>query len=73
MLRHEPVDDDQLIARVRSKLGRVVSHPHAIDAAARDGHVALSGGILEQEATPLIAAVSSVRGVSSVDDHFERH
>ena len=32
MFSHEEVDDDVLVERVRAELGRVVSHPHAIEA-----------------------------------------
>jgi len=34
-VQHEAVDDDQLTARVRAKVGRLVSHPHAIAVTAR--------------------------------------
>src|SRR4051812_24299275 len=41
---------DQVIeARVRSKMGRIVSHPHAVHVASRDGHVTLDGIILAGE------------------------
>jgi len=72
-VQHEPVEEDQLIARVRSKLGRLVSHPHAIDVIARDGAITLSGAVLEDEAHELVSGVGSIRGVSSVCDHLLRH
>src|SRR5215469_17518540 len=40
---HEPVDDDVLISRVRTRLGRLVEHPHQVDVIARGGVVVLSG------------------------------
>jgi uncharacterized membrane protein len=70
---HEEVDDTVLTERVRAKLGRVVSHPHAIDVTAADGHVTLGGPILAHEADELIAKVAAVRGVREVDDRLERH
>lgn len=66
-LRTEQVSDEVLTQRVRSKLGRYVSHPHAIRATAHNGQVALSGPILANEASDLLCAVKSVRGVLGVD------
>ena len=43
LIKHEEVSDEVLTARVRSKLGRAVSHPHAIQVMAKDGHVSLAG------------------------------
>jgi uncharacterized membrane protein len=66
----DAADDLVLIERVRAKMGRVVSHPHAIQIGAHDGRVTLSGPILASEASPLLNAVRSVWGVSSIDDHL---
>src|SRR5947207_11866127 len=41
--------DDVLVERVRSQLGRAVSHPHAISVTAKDGRVRLTGEILSEE------------------------
>ncbi len=69
--RHlEDVSDDILIGRVRAKLGRVCSHPHAIEVAAHDGEVTLRGLILASEVDTLISSVAGVRGVSSVCDEL---
>ena len=70
LARNRATDDLVLIERVRAKMGRVVSHPHAIQIGARDGRVTLSGPILPGEATPLLEAVRSVWGVSSIEDHL---
>lgn len=72
-VRHEPVDEDQLIGRVRAKLGRLVSHPHAIDVFAHDGEITLSGAVLEHEAQKLISEVRAIHGVLSVCDHLVHH
>ena len=72
-VQHEPVDDEQLAARVRAKLGRLVSHPHAIDVIAHQGRITVSGDVLEQEAERLVSGVRAIRGVSSVCDHLLRH
>ncbi len=66
-------DDLVLIERVRSRIGRVVSHPHAIQIGARDGRVTLSGPILTGEVQALLDAVRSVPGVSDIDEHLDAH
>src|SRR5262245_12028517 len=73
LLRGGPVSDDTLRERVRSKIGRYVSHPGAIEVAVRDGRVTLSGPILAPEVGRLTAAVWSVRGVNGVENRLEAH
>jgi uncharacterized membrane protein len=66
--------DDQVLAeRVRSAMGRVVSHPRSIEVTAQDGRVTLSGPILADEVDRLLSTVSSVRGVQGVDNRLEVH
>jgi hypothetical protein len=62
-LRRGPVTDDVLVARVRAKLGRYVSHPHAIRVMAQNGFVTLSGDVLAGEHGALLGALRSVPGV----------
>lgn len=69
----EPVSDETLVGRVRAALGRVVSHPHAIEVAASGGHVTLSGPILTDEARALVRCVRSIPGVRAVSDKLEIH
>jgi hypothetical protein len=70
----EPAATRTLEARVRTELGRVVSHPRSIDVAvSAEGSVCLSGPILASEADQAISAIESVRGVCSVQDALERH
>ena len=67
----QPTPDDlQLIERVRARLGRLVSHPHAVQVGARQGKVTLSGPILAREVEPLLGAVRNVWGVSEVEDRL---
>ena len=66
----EDIGDDALIGRVRAALGRVVSHPHAIEVAAGGGHVTLIGPILSYEVRPLLKAVRRVAGVRAVSDQL---
>src|SRR5206468_3234814 len=54
-------------------LGRVVSHPHAIEVRVRDGHVTLSGPVLASEVDDLLSCLSSVRGVEDVENRLEVH
>jgi uncharacterized membrane protein len=67
------VDDAVLVERVRAKLGLVAGHPRAIDVAASDGTVRLSGDVLAEEHRGLVRAVSRIPGVKSVDDHLRMH
>jgi hypothetical protein len=67
----EHAADAVIVARVRSNLGRVVSHPHAIEVTARRGRVVLSGPVLAGEVGRLLAAVGSIRGVLGVEDHLQ--
>jgi uncharacterized membrane protein len=70
IFEHEEVTDDVLIGRVRADLGRVVSHPHAIEVAASGGHVTLIGPILSHEVRPLLRAIRRVAGVRGVSDQL---
>jgi uncharacterized membrane protein len=67
------VSDEKLVARVRSKLGRVVSHPHAIEVIVNEGRVTLSGAILADEVDDLLEVVSSVGGVVDIVNRLEVH
>lgn len=65
--------DEILNARVRSKLGRVVSHPHAIEVEVADGLVTLHGQILADELHPLLDAVIGIIGVKNIDNRLNVH
>ena len=69
----EDVDDSRLLGRVRSKLGRVCSHPHAIHVEVREGEVTLRGPILAEEVRDVLDTAASVRGVHSVVNELEPH
>jgi len=73
IVRSDHPSDPLLVERVRSKLGRAVSHPHAIHVEAHDGRVTLSGPVLRGEVGALLSAVLAVPGVRSVDDRLEPH
>ena len=70
----EDVTSDEIITqRVRSKLGRYVSHPHSVQVSVKNGRVTLSGLIFLNEVRRLIKHVSSISGVSEVDNQLEEH
>ena len=58
---------------MRSKVGRAVSHPHAIRVSVREGRVSLSGPVLAHEVDDLLSCVSAVRGVEEVENRLEVH
>jgi uncharacterized membrane protein len=72
-IRRSPVSDAVLVERVRSAMGRVVSHPHPIRVTAADGQITLSGPVLTSEEAMLLSTVSRVPGVKGVENHLERH
>ena len=69
----EQPDDAVLVDRVRSKLGRIVSHPSAINVTAQNGKVTLSGPILAHEVPNLLSCVKWVRGVQDINNNLEAH
>lgn len=66
-------DDNVLLARIRSRLGHVVSHPHALQVEANGGKVTLSGPILAREAGQLLSVAGAVAGVRELEDRLELH
>jgi uncharacterized membrane protein len=69
----DDASDEVLAERVRSALGRVVSHPRAIEVLASDGRITLVGDVLAREHDELLATVSDVRGVVGVADNLSVH
>lgn len=70
---HASPDDDVLAERVRSKLGRVVSHPRAIEVSVRDGIVALRGDIVQSEVPHVMRRIYSVPDVKDVRNEMRTH
>ena len=69
--RRETAGDEILHERVRSALGRAVSHPGAIAVDVADGRVTLQGQILAEELEDLLRTVRGVRGVVEVRNELE--
>ena len=72
-LATDHADDFTVVERVRSALGRCVSHPGAITVTARDGIVTLSGDILAADVDDLFCTVCSVRGVRDLVNNLHVH
>lgn len=72
-LRGEAVGEEKLVPRVRARLGRLVSHPHAIQVSAHQGVVTLKGPILAREVPGLLKGIRSVRGVRDIDNQLTVH
>jgi len=71
--RPDQTNDEVLHDRVRSAIGRVVSHAGAISVTATEGRVTLTGHVLEDEVDALIERVERVRGVTEVHNELEIH
>src|SRR5581483_1711568 len=69
----EAVPDEVLAERVRSAIGRVVSHPGAITVTASEGRVTLGGRVLAGEVDRLLARAARVRGVEDLVNELEVH
>jgi uncharacterized membrane protein len=68
-----PAVDKTLIARVRSRIGRAVSHPRAIQISAEKGRVILRGHVLREEINNLMNTVKETHGVRQVVNQVEVH
>ncbi len=73
LLTLDTATDETLEARVRARMGHLVSNPHAIHVSANQGRITLSGPILAREEGALLAGVTAVRGVQSVDNRLDLH
>jgi uncharacterized membrane protein len=72
-MRGSEVSDDVLVDRVRSAIGRVVSHPSSIIVTANSGRVIVSGPVLAREVANLLARARAVHGVHEVENRLEVH
>ena len=67
------VGDEVLVRRVRSELGRHVSHPRSVSVTASSGMVTLHGPILEHEVDGMMRAIRRVPGVQRLDNQMSVH
>ena len=67
------VSDEVLLERVRTRLGRLVSHPGALEVRVADGHVMIRGDVLTEEEPRLLEGVRRMHGVREVIDELKLH
>ncbi len=65
--------DAQLRDRIRERLGRLVSHPGAIDVRVQGGVVRLSGDVLAKERDGLLLQVREMSGVQKLINAMTAH
>ncbi len=63
--------DEVLAQRVRAELGRIVSHPGAIEVTAQNGRITLSGPVLAHEVGHLVGHLHAIKSVKAVENHLE--
>ena len=68
--QRQPPSDDVLLARVRARIGRVVSHPHSIEVQAAGGRVRLEGPVLADEVRRLLRTVTRIEGARTIDNRL---
>jgi hypothetical protein len=73
LLHADEVEDDVRVERIRSDMGRLVSHPHALEVDAEDGSVTLSGAILSTEVQRFVRHVKRFPGVREVNNQLDVH
>lgn len=69
----EDVSDEKLVSRIRSRVGRYLSNPRAVEVTAVNGHVTLDGPILADEVRSVIDCVNAVDGVRSLESRLDVH
>ena len=72
-LQSRDTSDEVLVDRLRTKLGRYISHPSSVEVHVRGGCVTLRGPVLAAEVADLLCAVKSVDGVRQVENLLEVH
>jgi uncharacterized membrane protein len=67
----EDVADDVLADRVRTAVGRVISHPRSVEVSAEHGWITLSGPIIASEEKRLLHRIRRVPGARGVENKLE--
>jgi hypothetical protein len=69
----DPQTDAELRERIQERLGRMLSHPGAIDVSVEDGVVRLSGDVLAKERDGLLEQVQQMPGVQKLVNAMTAH
>lgn len=69
----DPQGDAELRDRIQSRLGRLVSHPRAIQVGVENGVVRLSGRVLAKERDGLLEQVREIPGVQKLVNAMSAH
>lgn len=72
-LHRGATNDDTLAERARAALGRLCSHPGALEVTCTDRIIHLSGDILSEEVKQVLHGVRNVRGVKNVVNELRVH
>jgi hypothetical protein len=72
-VRIDPQADAELRARIQGRLGRLVSHPRALDVRVDKGVVRLSGDVLARERDGLLLQVREMPGVLKLVNAMTAH
>jgi uncharacterized membrane protein len=73
VIHTDEAPDPVIAERIRSAMGRVVSHPKAVEVLVDRGVATLRGPIFDDEVGPLLAVAEMTRGVVEVVDLLEPH
>ncbi|NML45070.1 hypothetical protein HHL11_15030 [Ramlibacter sp. G-1-2-2] len=73
MARRPPDPDLQLRDRIRSRLGRAVANPKAVQVEVHDSHVMLRGHVLKNEVDALLGEVQRAAGSNQVHADLRAH
>jgi hypothetical protein len=68
LVSRKQVSDEVLAERVRARLGSLVSHASSIQVRSDNGRIMLSGTVFSAELARLVRGVSSIRGVTGVEN-----
>lgn len=69
----DPQSDAELRDRIEERLGRMVSHPRAIQVSVENGVVRLSGGLLAKERDGVLDQVQQMEGVQKLVNAMTAH
>ncbi|MFB3908038.1 MAG: BON domain-containing protein [Candidatus Eisenbacteria bacterium] len=72
-IERDEAPDEVIAERLRSRIGRFLSHPRAIEVNVREGEAVLRGPILTKEVRRLVQEAQKVPGVRRVVNLLEPH